>query len=72
LDIQLPLLDGYGVAMELRKNSNLRNTPIIAVTSYAMLGDREKALAAGATDYVEKPIDPDTFVDRVRKHLPAA
>jgi len=72
LDIQLPVLDGYAVARELRKNSNLSSTPIIAVTSYAMLGDREKALAAGATDYVEKPINPDTFVDRVRKHLPAA
>jgi len=72
LDIQLPVLDGYSVARELRKNSNLSHTPIIAVTSYAMMGDREKALAAGATDYVEKPINPNTFIDQVRKHLPAA
>ena len=69
LDIQLPELDGYAVATQLRKDSNLRQTPIIAVTSYAMVGDREKALASGATDYIEKPINPDTFVDQVRKHL---
>lgn len=70
LDIQLPALDGYAVATELRKNAALRNTPIIAVTSYAMVGDREKALASGATDYIEKPINPDTFVDQIRKHVP--
>jgi len=69
LDIQLPELDGYAVAIELRKDANLRQTPIIAVTSYAMVGDREKALASGASDYIEKPINPDTFVDQIRKHL---
>jgi CheY-like chemotaxis protein len=71
LDIQLPLLDGYAVARELRSHEDLKRVPIIAVTSYAMPGDREKCLAAGATDYVEKPIDPETFVDRIRRHLPA-
>jgi two-component system, cell cycle response regulator DivK len=69
LDIQLPLMDGYAVARELRKCENLVGVPIIAVTSYAMLGDREKALEAGATDYIEKPIDPDTFVDHLRHHI---
>ncbi len=69
LDIQLPELDGYAVAAELRKDPALRGTPIIAVTSYAMAGDREKALAAGATDYIEKPINPSTFVDQVRASL---
>jgi two-component system, cell cycle response regulator DivK len=70
LDIQLPKLDGYGVATALRADSTLNNIPIIAVTSYAMMGDREKALACGATDYIEKPIDPAIFVDQIRKHLP--
>ncbi len=70
LDIQLPSLDGYAVAAELRKDPALRETPIIAVTSYAMPGDREKVLAAGATDYIEKPIDPSTFIERVRSSLP--
>jgi two-component system, cell cycle response regulator DivK len=70
LDIQLPLMDGYAVAAALRKTPGLSGIPIIAVTSFAMLGDREKCLAAGATDYVEKPIDPDNFADLVRRHLP--
>ncbi|GAB6280833.1 MAG: response regulator [Thermovirga sp.] len=70
LDIQLPLLDGYGVARELRKVDELASVPIIAVTSYAMPADRGKCLAAGATGYMEKPIDPDTFVSHVRKYLP--
>lgn len=69
LDIQLPVMDGYAVATALRTHDELRDTPIIAVTSYAMMGDRERALAAGATDYVEKPVDPDTFVGRLRAHL---
>lgn len=70
LDIQLPEMDGYSVAKELVKNPDLAGLPIIAVTSYAMVGDREKALAAGATGYIEKPINPDTFVSQVRSYLP--
>lgn len=70
LDIQLPDMDGYAVAQALRKQEGQRETPIIVVTSYAMVGDREKALAAGATGYVEKPINPETFVGQLRAHLP--
>ena len=70
LDIQLPLMDGYAVAAALREHEELSATPIIAVTSYAMPGDRERALAAGATDYIEKPINPLTFVAQVVEHLP--
>jgi two-component system cell cycle response regulator DivK len=62
LDIQLPTMDGYTVARILRQSDALRETPIVAVTSYAMVGDREKALAAGCTGYIEKPINPETFV----------
>jgi CheY-like chemotaxis protein len=62
LDIQLPTMDGYAVARALRLNDTLRNTPIIAVTSYAMPGDKEKAEEAGCTGYMEKPINPETFV----------
>jgi CheY-like chemotaxis protein len=69
LDIQLPVMDGYAVARELRKIPNLAHTPIIAVTSFAMPGDREQALAAGCTGYIEKPIDPDTFMTQVNQHL---
>lgn len=71
LDIQLPGMDGYAVAVELRKQAQTAQTPIIAVTSYAMVGDRERALAAGATGYIEKPINPETFVDEIRAYLPA-
>src|SRR5450830_328741 len=62
LDIQLPGMDGYMVAQTLRSIEALRNIPIIAVTSYAMVGDREKSLAAGCNGYIEKPINPETFV----------
>jgi CheY-like chemotaxis protein len=54
-------MDGYTVAEELRKNPSIANIPIIAVTSYAMTGDRERVLEAGCTSYIEKPINPDTF-----------
>lgn len=67
LDIQLPGLDGYEVARALRRNPSLNDVPIIAVTSYAMAGDREKAMAAGCDGYIEKPIDPETFVSEIEK-----
>ena len=70
LDIQLPVMDGYTVARELRKIPSLAAIPIIAVTSFAMPGDREQALAAGCTGYIEKPIDPDIFIIQVHQHLP--
>ncbi len=69
LDIQLPQMDGYEVAQELRGNPALKDVPIIAVTSYAMVGDRERTLAAGCNDYIEKPINPDTFLKQVETHL---
>ena len=65
LDIQLPMMNGYDVARELRQDSNLKKTPIVAITSYAMPGDREKALKAGCNGYIKKPIDPDTFIAEV-------
>lgn len=69
LDIQLPGKDGYMIAGDLRACPQLRGVPIVAVTSYAMVGDRERILAAGASDYIEKPIDPYTFVDRVASNI---
>lgn len=70
LDIQLPAMDGYAVAAELKKHRALEHVPIIAVTSYAMVGDREQILAAGATGYIEKPINPETFVAEITHYLP--
>lgn len=69
LDIQLPLMDGYAVARALREIELLRNIPVIAVTSYAMVGDREKCLAAGCNGYIEKPINPETFVAEIARHI---
>lgn len=62
LDIHLPGMDGYAVARALRENVTLAEVPIVAVTSYAMAGDREKSLAAGCDGYLQKPINPETFV----------
>jgi two-component system cell cycle response regulator DivK len=70
LDIQLPEINGYQVAEELRKQKSLDSIPIIAVTSYAMAGDKEQILAAGATGYIEKPINPDTFISQLHEYLP--
>jgi len=69
LDIQLPLMDGYEVARRLRLQGDLCHVPIVAVTSYAMTGDREKTITAGCTGYIEKPINPDTFIKQVEQHL---
>ncbi len=69
LDIQLPGMDGYAVARELRSNPELDDVPIVAVTSYAMVGDKERILAAGCTGYIEKPINPDTFIAEVKQYL---
>jgi len=69
LDIQLPRMDGYAVARQLRTNPDLATVPIVAVTSYAMAGDREKAINAGCDGYIEKPINPDTFLAQVEQHL---
>jgi two-component system cell cycle response regulator DivK len=69
LDIQLPGMDGYAVAHALRENPNTTGVPIVAVTSYAMVGDREKALEAGCDGYLEKPINPETFVSQVECFL---
>ena len=58
-------MDGHSVARELRRIPALDGVPIVAVTSYAMPGDRERCLEAGCTGYIEKPINPDTFLDEV-------
>lgn len=69
LDIQLPGMDGYRVAVELRKHPRIAQIPIIAVTSYALPGDRERILEAGCTSYIEKPINPDTFHTEITQFL---
>jgi two-component system, cell cycle response regulator DivK len=69
MDIQLPVLDGYAATRMIREEDSLRQVPIIAVTSYAMVGDKEKALEAGCTAYVEKPIDPASFIKVLEQYI---
>jgi len=69
LDIQLPGMDGHAVARALKSDPELQSIPIVAVTSYAMVGDREKVFAAGAEGYIEKPINPETFVREIEGFL---
>jgi CheY-like chemotaxis protein len=69
LDIQLPGMDGYQVVKALRAIPEIAGTPIMAITSYAMSGDRERALLEGFTEYIEKPINPDTFTDTISTFL---
>ena len=67
LDIQLPDIMGTEVLQIIRESEKGHNIPIIAVTSYAMAGDRERLLTAGCNGYIEKPIDPLVVVDQIKK-----
>ena len=69
MDIQLPGLDGYETTRQIRTNPELKQTPIIAVTSYAMTEDREKAINAGCNGYIEKPINPKTFFKQIQRFV---
>ncbi len=69
-DLQIPLLDGYGVVAEIRNDPGLNGTVVVAVTAFSMLGDRATALAAGFDGYVSKPIDPVGFVPEIESFLP--
>ena len=69
MDIQMPELDGYEAARLIKANPDLQNIPIVAVTSYALAGDRERAFAVGFQGYIEKPISPETFVAEINHFL---
>jgi len=69
MDIQLPGIDGLEATRRIRKSEADKKVPIVALTSYAMTGDREKSLAASCTGYIEKPINPDTFMGEIEKYL---
>lgn len=69
LDIQLPGMDGYEVVRTLRGDPETVHIPVVAITSYAMAGDHEKGLAVGCNGYIEKPIDPETFLAEIAGYL---
>jgi CheY-like chemotaxis protein len=70
LDLQMPVMGGLAVIRELRRSPELSKLKVIAVTSFAMKGDREKALEAGFDEYVTKPIDTRKFVELVKNIIP--
>ncbi len=69
MDIQLPIMDGYMATKKIRAIEEMKDIPIIAITSYAMIGDREKILTTGCTAYIEKPIEPKSFIEELKKYL---
>lgn len=69
MDMMMPELDGYDTTTAIRQNIKYRNLPILAVTAKAMMGDREKCIAAGASDYISKPVDMDQLISLLRVWL---
>ena len=69
MDIQLPEMDGYEATTRIKSMADINRIPVVAVTSYAMAGDREKALAIGCVGYIEKPFAPETFVSEIEKYF---
>ena len=66
MDMQMPVMNGFEATQKIREMSEYKDTPIIALTAFAMKGDREKCLDAGATDYIPKPIDSNEFIEKVK------
>ena len=69
MDIQLPGLDGYEATRRIKAIPELKKTPVIAVTSYALSGDDKKAFAAGCDGYVTKPFSPRQLLQKIREYL---
>jgi two-component system cell cycle response regulator DivK len=69
MDVNLPEVDGYTLTARLRQQEALREIPIIALTAYALKGDRERALASGCDGYIQKPIDVDSLPEQVAAFL---
>ena len=69
MDIQLPDISGLEAIKRIRASEANHDIPIIALTSYAMSGDKEKTLNAGCNGYIEKPVNPETFMIEVMKYL---
>jgi two-component system cell cycle response regulator DivK len=69
MDIQMPVMDGYEATRRIKANPELKSIPVIAVTSYALSGDEDKARAAGCDGYIAKPFSPRLMLAKVREIL---
>jgi len=69
MDVMMPEMDGYRTMRAIRGNPSFRRLPIVAVTARAMKGDREKCLAAGASDYLAKPVNTEQLLSVLRTWL---
>jgi two-component system cell cycle response regulator DivK len=69
MDIQMPVMDGYAALRKLREDPAFARLPVIALTAFAMQGDRDKALAAGFDAYISKPVDPQSLRSEVDRLL---
>ena len=69
-DILMPGIDGYELVRRLKDDARLASTPVVAVTAFAMQGDRERIAAAGFDGYIAKPIEPQAFVSQIEGYLP--
>jgi len=69
MDIKMPKIDGYETTRRIRRLKKYESIPIIALTSYAITEDKEKALKAGCTGHMSKPIAPETFISGIKKFL---
>lgn len=69
MDIQLPGMDGLELTRKLKTDPKYKDLPIVAITAYAMKGDKEKALASGCAGYITKPIDPKNFLQIIAEFL---
>ena len=70
MDVQMPVMDGLEATRILKADTTTRNIPVIALTSYAMIGDKEKFLRVGCDGYLAKPVDIDLLLDAISKFLP--
>jgi CheY-like chemotaxis protein len=66
MDVMMPEMDGYETMRAIRKDSNFKSLPIIAITAKALKEDREKCIVAGASDYLPKPVDPEKLIELIR------
>ena len=69
MDLSLPVVDGWEATRQIKANKDLQSIPIIALTAHAMVGDKEKALAAGCDGYLVKPLDEDELMNMIAKYI---